>query len=412
MIHLVTYFLLRLFTYPLRFFPNTWIHLKGNTIGCLAYHLLPSYRKRVLSNLALATDLHFSHEEIPQIGRKSLQSLAITCLEFVKLSYCKNLDKMVTVQNLSGLQPEDYKQKGAIFACPHQANWEFFFLKGSQLFSLVGIGKPFKNPYLYAWVKRTRERFGGELFPPKDGIKECLRALNNLKVVGLIVDQATPEQGIQTTFFGRAAWATTVAAVLSHKKKAPLIPATIVRKGYHYFMTFHPAIIPNPQADLNEDVKRLVDGTLHVFEEEIRKSPEQWLWLHNRYKQEPHGYVAQKYRYDSLLVILPREIQSPHLNALMLLRQFYPRAFITVLAPPSQELPSTLHLEIIPYKNIEELFLKDYRHKIVFDFTSYRGLKRHYRKLSTFQFVNVPRERKKRNLYTIIETLSRILSPQ
>lgn len=390
MSHLVSYLCLRIFTYPLRWIPQRIIRMNGNLLGSLCFYLVPRLRKRATSNIALATDLQIPFDEIPRMARKSLQNLAVTCLEFVKFSYVSQLAPYVDLQDDSGLFKEG-NQNGAIFACPHKANWELFFLQGSLLFPLVGIARPLKNPYLDSFVKRARERFGGILYPPKNGVKECLRALKQKKVVGLIVDQATPRQGIKTKFLGRRAYATTIAALLAYKTGTPIIPATLSREDKKYKMRFHPALYPKTECPIEVETERLVSETLRIFEESIQDKPEEWLWIHNRYKQDPRGFVKTRYRFDSILAILPEdeELFERALTAVKTLSSFYPESFLTVLLPKKYK--DTLFLadvEVILYDLSSEILQSDYRFKLVFNFTPNKRVSRHYKRLSAFHVIN------------------------
>jgi KDO2-lipid IV(A) lauroyltransferase len=390
MIDFILYLSLRIFTYPIRWLPQRVIRFNGAILGWICFYCIPKLRKRATSNIALATDLGVPFGDIPRIARKSLENLAITCLEFIKFSYIKDLDRYIDLQDESGIFQKEEK-RGGVFACPHLANWELFFLQGSRLFPLVGIARPLKNLYLNAFVKKTRERFGGQLFPPKNGVKECLRALNQKKIVGLIVDQATPRQGLKTKFFGRKAYATTIAALLAYKTKTPIIPATLSRGERKYQMHFHPPLYPKTDRPIEEEVERLVLETFRIFEKSIQNKPEEWLWIHNRYKQDPRGFVKISYRHDSILAILPEEEKSfkKAIEAIQTLPSFYPESFITVLIPKKYQ--DTLFLadvEIILYDTAADVLLSDYRFKLVFNFTSNSRISKHYKRLSAFHVIN------------------------
>jgi KDO2-lipid IV(A) lauroyltransferase len=102
------------------------LHRLGNALGLAVYYLYPKYRKRALSNLALATDLHLSPEQIVETAKKSLQSLAITALEYPRLSREKNIHQLATCQNPEPAASMIKAGQGIIFFCGHQTNWEFF----------------------------------------------------------------------------------------------------------------------------------------------------------------------------------------------------------------------------------------------------------------------------------------------
>jgi KDO2-lipid IV(A) lauroyltransferase len=248
-------------------------------MGTVCFYLVPRLRKKTIQHLQLATTLGLSAEEIPRVAKKSLQNLLITCLEFIKFSSRGDPLGSVTLEDHSGGE-----YKGAIFVCSHEANWELFFWQGSRIMPIVGISKPFKNPYFDRFVHRGRERLGGKLYPPKNGLKECLRALKQGKAVGLLMDHSKPGQGIKTEFFGREIYANSAHALLSYKTRAPIIPATLSRENHRYRMRFHPPIYPNRERPLQEEVLRIVEETQKIFETSIRSQPEKWLWVYNRFR--------------------------------------------------------------------------------------------------------------------------------
>ena len=130
--HYFSYLLFRLLAFPLSLCPFPLLHIMGKTIGLLAFHLIPRYRKRALSNLALATKLNLSRKQIVRTAKESFQSLAITCLEYPKLARSSNLKGLMHCANPNRALALIEDKTGIVFFCAHQANWELFFLDGTQ----------------------------------------------------------------------------------------------------------------------------------------------------------------------------------------------------------------------------------------------------------------------------------------
>ena len=200
---LVSYILFRVLTFPLQFMPYKVLHSLGNVLGLAVYYLYPKYRKRSLSNLALATDLHLTPEQIVSTAKKSLQNLAITFLEYPRLSVEKNIQRVATCVNPEPAASIIKSGQGIIFFCGHQTNWELLFLEGTQRMPGVAIGRPIKNHYLYQWIMDLRQKFGGAIIPPKSAYKESFRALKQGKFVGIVGDQGMPDSGFSCPFLGR-----------------------------------------------------------------------------------------------------------------------------------------------------------------------------------------------------------------
>ena len=148
----LAFLIIRALSYPLSFLPVWLIHFLGALLGNFAYHTLHKFRKRTLSNLSLAKDLCYSEKELIRTAKKSFKNLAITCLEYAKLSRLCNIESLVKCKNPKVAQEIIDKGKGVIFFCGHQANWELLFLEGTFRMPGVAIGRPIKNRYLYNWV--------------------------------------------------------------------------------------------------------------------------------------------------------------------------------------------------------------------------------------------------------------------
>lgn len=171
MIYLFTYALIRVITLPLAYLPYPIIHFLGKHLGSLCYFLLPRFRKRALSNLALAKDLALSNEQIRRTAKASFQNLMITCLEFPKLAKEKEISKIAICENPEKAYSLIKPDKGVIFFCGHLSNWELLFLEGTSRMKGVAIGRPIKNRYLYNWVLQMRQKFGEKSSPLKTPLK-------------------------------------------------------------------------------------------------------------------------------------------------------------------------------------------------------------------------------------------------
>ena len=387
----LTYLFIRLILFPFSLLPFSLNRRIGKIIGSLAFYLIPKYRKRALSNLALATKLNLDRQEIVKIAKESFHSLAITCLEYPKLMRCRHLERIVRCTNPTIAADLMGQNKGIVFFCAHQANWELFFLYGTQKMPGVGIGKPIKNRYLYRYITQLRERFDGTIIPPNEALKKGLRALRAGKFFGIIGDQSLPESRYHFDFFGRRAWTTPLPVILAYKARCPIIVATIMREKRGYNICYSDPLWPDCNAPLEQEIERLMPQALRLLETEIAKYPGQWLWQHNRWKQETAKILYYRFRLDSLLIILPqkqRHFQDllPHIKTF---RTLYPKAFITLLVPTAYQ--KQVHLpdaELLTYSEPKDLFLNDYRFKLVFNFSGEQKLKRHFLRQSAFEVLD------------------------
>jgi KDO2-lipid IV(A) lauroyltransferase len=367
---------IRLLTFPLALLPFRTIHFLGRHLGTLAYHLIPRYRKRALSNLSLAFP-SMSEKELKATAKASCQNLMIVALEYPKFALCRHIDKVVICQN-----PHLTTHKRPIFFVGHQANWEVLFLDGSRRMPGVAIGRPIKNPHLYNWILSIREKFGGKIITPKGALKEGLRALKEGKFLGIVGDQGMPESPFSSLFFGRKAYTSPAPAILAYRTNTPLVVATIERRPGKYLIHYSDPLIPDSTLPMEAEVNRMMKEALTLLEVSIANRPGEWLWQHNRWKQESSALVYYRFRHDSILII------TPHALNLSLFRELYPKAFITLLVPQGSE--SILdEAEVITYHAESELFRQDYRFKLVFNLTPNLKIASHYLKLSAFEALNL-----------------------
>lgn len=396
----ISYFFLRAATFPFGYLPYSWIHFLGKILGTAVYFLFPKFRKRTLSNLALAKDLHLNNTQVRRIAKKSFQNLAITCLEYTRLSREKNIENIAQCENPDLASKLMEKGKGLIFFCGHQANWELLFLEGTSRMTGVAIGRPLKNRFLYDWILNMRQKFGGIMIPPKNAIKEGLRALKKGAFLGIVGDQGMPNSGYFSSFLGRMAWTSPIPAMLSYKTNTPLLVATTVRKKGKYFIQYSDPIFPKEGHSMEEEVPRLMNEALFLFEQSIKKHPEQWLWQHNRWKQQSLDVIKKPFRHDAIAIFVSEEKQV--IRDLSLFREIYPTEFIAVFVPFSLKDECAINAEMHFYTEFKEMLIEDLRFKLIFNFTKYAVINRHYKKLAAFHAVSLKPKNLKETLIPLI----------
>jgi KDO2-lipid IV(A) lauroyltransferase len=388
----IQYGLIRLATLPLSFLPYRALHRLGRSLGNLMFYCMPKFRKRALSNLSLATALNASPEEIFQIAKGSFHNLMITCLEYAKLSREKDISKIALCENPEVAKSFIDSGQGVIFFCGHQANWEILFLEGTSRMPGVAVGRPILNRYLYRFVVRMREKFGGKIIDRKKAVKEGLRGIKNGAFLGIVCDQAMPESGFSSDFLGRKAFTSTIPALLAYRTKAPLFVAMIQRKKGKYHIRYSDPMYVDPEKEMDEEVNRLMHEALRIFENSIKECPEQWLWQHNRWKRQSPGVVRRTYCFDSICIAMPKaesfEKLWPYLQTL---KEIYREEHLTLLLPREEK-----H-KVIPFKvsslryydKIEDLFIQDWAPKLLFNFTGSEALAKHYEKCSVMKVVTL-----------------------
>lgn len=187
------------------------------------------------------------------------------------------------------------ERRGVVLATAHIGNWELSGLLLGWLYEPVGVvARPLDNPALDQRLVAFRARSGNTVIYKQQAIGAVLRLLRAGKGVALVVDQnVQADEGIFVDFFGRPAAATTVAAALAVRLEAPVVTAWIeLRPDGRYKFRFT-STRPRPGSERTAEVERLTQEITHVLESWIRGAPEQWLWLHRRWKTRPPGEAAE-----------------------------------------------------------------------------------------------------------------------
>jgi Kdo2-lipid IVA lauroyltransferase/acyltransferase len=385
------YYFIRLLMFPLHWMPYSLIHRLGQIVGWLGFYFLHNYRKRTLSNLALATDLHLETKQLFSIAKGSFQNLAINVLEYPKLSWEKDLSRIIQCENPTLANDLYQKGQGIIFFCGHQSNWEVLFLDGTTRMKGIAIGRPIKNKNLYQWIVKIREKNGGRIIIPHNALREGLKSLKKGIFLGIVGDQGMPDSGYSFPFLGRRAWTSTAPALLAYKTNSPIIVATTRRTTDGYRIHYGAPLFPDLSSPLETEVIRLMNASLSQLQESIKQNPKEWLWQHNRWKQQTPKILYKQFRHDCIAMILPSEKEEferllPHLTTL---KKIYPKDFIFLMVPKEfQNIPLIEADETFYYQNLNETLRKDYRFKMVFNFTSYQKIKKHYKKLSAFEVLS------------------------
>jgi KDO2-lipid IV(A) lauroyltransferase len=180
--------------------------------------------------------------------------------------------------------------RGVILVTAHFGNWEVHGMAHGWLFGPIGvIARPLDNPALDARLCDVRRRPGNTVIYKKRALPQVLRLLRDNRAVAILIDQnVQPGDGVFVDFFGRPAATTTVAAALAVKTGCALVPShTELRDDGRYALVYEPALELPASGDRDADVRLLTQRLSTIIEAWVRRRPEQWLWLHRRWKTQP-----------------------------------------------------------------------------------------------------------------------------
>lgn len=287
------YQIVRSFGWFCRQLPKSWAVRLGSWLGKLLYRLLKRRRQIALDNLQIAFGDAEGTAQLREICKASFINVGKTCVEFLRFPRfdAENIWREVAVEGAEHLHAALAQGKGAIVFLPHFGNWELLSLVYGALIpnQAKAIAFPLKNAKLNAYVWKYREHLSLELIPRQRAVRETLRALKNNYAVGFFADQNAGRPGVFVDFFGKPASAVRGPVALALKTGAPLLFSLDIRQpDNRHCVRISPPMQMEVSDNFESDVAVYTARLLKQLEAYIRQYPAQWLWLHNRWKTQPH----------------------------------------------------------------------------------------------------------------------------
>ncbi len=207
----------------------------------------------------------------------------------------RTLEEILPLVGFEGLEHSDTALRagrGALMVSAHIGNWELHAIAHGMRFGAVHVvGRPLDNPSLDERLVALRQMGGNLVISKRRALPQILAGLRANRMVAVLIDQNVQERdGIFVDFFGRPACTTTVAAALAVKTGCALVPchARLLEDGRYKLMLDAP-LHWTPSGDRQADVAALTQRLTTIIEGWVRATPEQWLWLHRRWKTQPGG---------------------------------------------------------------------------------------------------------------------------
>jgi len=273
----------------------------GKILGRVAYFLDVPHRRIVRRNLRF-THPGWTRGKVENISRRVFQNLGISFLESFQMASLSREQVLgrVRVVGLENLQNALKSKTGLILVSAHLGSWEtgMLFVCCHIQKPILGVVKKVRFAPLNRWVYRLRTRFGLKIIYKKGALPEMRRMLRRGGVIGLLVDQSRRSEGVDVQFFGHRVTTTPAAAFLAIRCKSPVLPMFCVRDDSGRLTV----VVQSPlemkrTGDLRSDVQSNTQIITDVVENAVRKYPDQWFWVHKRWKKfYPHLYPEYQLR--------------------------------------------------------------------------------------------------------------------
>jgi KDO2-lipid IV(A) lauroyltransferase len=227
-----------------------------------------------------------------RLYRRSCQHLGRVFVELCAL-LSRSPDRLLARVMLDGREHLDRVMAAhgrTLVLTAHLGNWEFLSVAHRLTpYPLAVVVRPLDIPWLNGLAERLRRKAGVELIDKREALRPVLAALARGAMVGILLDQnAVRHEGVFVPFFGRPASTSRAIALLAIRTGAPVIPIFARREpdGRHR-VTIRPPLAPPAAGDRDEAIVELTARCTEEIEAAIRQAPEQWLWLHGRWRTRP-----------------------------------------------------------------------------------------------------------------------------
>jgi KDO2-lipid IV(A) lauroyltransferase len=264
----------------------------GGRLGSLGYFLFPSDRKTSIENLKLAFGSEFESAKLLRISKGSFRNVgecAVDVFRHRKLGG-EGVRKLVTIEGW-GYFDHAYRQgRGVLAVTGHVSNFELiaaFFCALGYKVSVIGR-KIYYQP-LNRLLIESRQVMGMKNIDSEASPREFIRHLREGRGIGVLIDQDSRRyRGVFVDFFGKAAYTPVGPFVVARKTDTPVVPMAIFRNpDYTYTLKVGPAITLPDTGDGERDTMLVVQSCTHFLEKTIRAHPEQWVWMHKRWRTQP-----------------------------------------------------------------------------------------------------------------------------
>ena len=257
-----------------------------------AWFRLDGRRRRYAARFLRQAYPELSEREHMRLGAAATASLFKVPLDMARLTrllarggdLSEVVDCREVEQEIEGVQRPFFALSG------HLGGWEVAAAAmGAIAGPAHGIARITKNPLLNGWLARTRGAVGLNIYPRRGGFRDLARAMAQGGIGLQVVDQNQRLRGVFAPFFGKVASCERAAASLAIRRGYPLVFTAAIRKGvgFRFEMITEPTFVPERTGDKAADLQRAVEQINERLERMIRRAPEQYVWIHDRYRTQP-----------------------------------------------------------------------------------------------------------------------------
>lgn len=272
-------------------------------LGIAAFYLLKGERLKTIKNIKFAYADELSDKQVKLMARNVFEHQAMNFADYLHtLNYTtrKDFSRIIDFVGEENLKVEYEKGKGVLCLMSHTGSWEFSAIMPPVLgYETTAVSKALSNKKINELIIGYREKRGMKNISRGNAYPLLIEALSRGECMIIMIDQDTLVKGTYVDFFGKKAFTPVGAARLALDSGSPVVPMFMKRlpNNRHQF-TIYPALqtisTGNEEPDLVENTKNYT----RVIEQFIRETPDQWVWMHERWRTTPENEKAlfEKFR--------------------------------------------------------------------------------------------------------------------
>lgn len=253
-----------------------------NVLGLCAYHVFRVRRNVTLDNLRNSLGQELDERELSKIAGRSYINIGLTFIEMLLMPKLRGkIHEYIDASEIGIVKKASDRGNGVIMVSAHFGAWEMnggTYAPAGLKMNVVAKSQP--NGYIDKFINRNRELFNVKVVKVGASIKHLITALRNGEVIGLISDQDAGRNGVFVDFFSRKASTVQGAAQLALKYNAPIVVTMTARTGPFRFKAIFREVDVLP----DDTITTLTQRYTKIMEDIIRRYPEQYFWMHRRWK--------------------------------------------------------------------------------------------------------------------------------
>ncbi|MGO9640837.1 MAG: lysophospholipid acyltransferase family protein [Candidatus Acidiferrales bacterium] len=283
-----------LFVKGLGILPRWLARAAGHGLVRVLFLLRPPLRRAAIENLRLAYP-EWSDAQRREVIRKMVRNIGWLAAEFAHFPGLnrENVERVIIQDGFEHFQAGLKRGKGVLLLTGHIGPWELgSFAHSVYAGRIYFLARALDNPRVDALVNRYRGLLGNRPIEKNDSVRAVLRALGSGEAVGILADNnTTRSEGVFVSFFGIPACTTTGLARFALHTDAAVVPGYTLWDDSlgKYRLCYEPAVPLARTGDQEADIVENTQRFTRAIEEVVRRAPDQWLWVHRRWKTRPEG---------------------------------------------------------------------------------------------------------------------------